>query len=270
MAQTRAPSFFPMQISYSIQLLASRVAHRLHRMALERQQILDAVRDLKRDLAQGNEQRTGYVDHYTEETEIAVRERYRRDFASSVQSEPVFRARHVRGLVERFVPQGSTVLNFGCSYGWLEGNLPNHKPVGIDRSEKAMALNREEFPHAQFVAGDVFDYLRSNRIDAFCHVNACTYFMPKFISRLYAAAREAGAKWIIAWEPSGISRQTNRYYTYDTEDRPPVVFRGPMLLNNYPRLMQDAGYALVHHEILKPPHPHRDFRSACFIGQIAL
>lgn len=128
--------------------------------------------------------------------------------------------------------------------------------------------NRIEFPGSRFVAGDVFDFLRDHRIDALLHINVGVYFLPALIGKLYAAAREAGARYLIAFEPSGISRQTNRYYSYGPTPSPSVVFRGPMLLHNYPNLMLEQGFEIVHQELVRPPHPDGDFRSAFFLSKV--
>ena len=226
-----------------------------------------AIRNLRADLAADRLNRTGYVDHYTEARELLVWANYEKAFASAELSEPVFRARYVRDLIRERIPKGSTVLNFGCSYGWLEGELSSdYRAVGIDRSTTAAERNREAFPKARFVAGDVFHSLRGEKIDVFCHINAGTYFLPRFISRLYAAAAEAGARYLVAFEPSGRSRQTGEHFEYSTEPRDSVVFRGPMLLNNYPQLMRAAGFEIAHEAVLHPPHPQKDFRSVCFMS----
>ena len=248
---------------YTLRLILSKIAYRIHLLAMEREQIHKSVANLKKDLKEGNLHRTDYVDHYDEQHELEVWEKYRAMIVSGQEIEITFRLRYVRDRIKELPV--SRVLDFGCSYGWLEGQIPGM--IGIDRSEEAMRRNRAEFPNNEFVVGDVFECLSSHKIDAFCHINVGTYFLPTFIAKLYAAARDSGAEYLIAFEPSGISRQTNRYYNYTTEPQDSVVFRGPMLLNNYPQLMKDAGYSLVHSAILKPPHPHADYRSACFIAR---
>jgi hypothetical protein len=157
---------------------------------VERRENAAAVLNLAIDLASGNEKRTGYKDHYTEDRELKVWSNYATAFTSSAPSEPVFRAHYVRDRIREFVPKGTTVLNFGCSYGWLEGQLTEYNMVGIDRSEAAMDRNREIF-QGQFVAGDVFEYMASNPIDVLCHINVGTYFLPRFLSRLYATEKQA-------------------------------------------------------------------------------
>ncbi len=259
----RAPLF-----EFLMRKLLSHIAYKIRRYPIERRENLEAIRNLKIDLAAGNEERTGYVDHYTDAVELDVWERYREAFMASELSEPVFRATYVRDLIRKSIPAGSTVLNFGCSYGWLEGQLSEYNMIGLDRSDEAMRKNRHLFPKATFIAGDMFDILGKTKIDAFCHINIGVYFLPKKIARIYAAARLAGATNIICFEPSGVSRQTGRYYEYSDSQQDPAVFRGPMLLNNYPHIMREAGFSVIHSDILHPPHPQPDFRSACFVGML--
>jgi SAM-dependent methyltransferase len=255
-----------MGLTFVLRRRVAEIAYKIRRYPIERRENAAAVRNLAIDLAAGNEFRTGYTDHYTDDRELKVWENYERAFASGEPSEPVFRARYVRDRIREFVPKGLTILNFGCSYGWLEGQLAEYRMVGIDRSETAMRRNRQKFK-ADFIAGDIFDHLATARVDALCHINVGTYFLPRFISKIYGAATAAGAQYIIAFEPSGRSRQTGQYFDYSTEPRETVVFRGPMLLNNYPALMREAGFSVLHSDILRPPHPNRDFRSFCAIAK---
>ena len=262
----KTPALWPSWLVYRIRLTIQKVAYRLHVLALERANVHAAVKNLHNDLKLGNTVRTGYVDHYSEQTELAVRERYKALFDSGQETEVTFRARYVRDRIRQFIPPNATLLNFGCSYGWLEHQVPGM--IGIDRSEASMQFNRVEFPQTTFIAGDVFEFLQHNRIDGLVHINIGVYFLPTFISKLYAAAKAAGARYLIGFEPSGISRETNSYYTYDLSLRQSVLFRGPMLLHNYPRLMLDAGFEVIHAEVVRPPHPENDYRSAFFLSKL--
>jgi len=252
-------------LRYRVREAIQKVAFYLHLLAMERTDVNSAVKNLRNDLEQGRAVRTGYVDHYSEETEVGVRERYKAQFDGGQDTEVTFRARYVRDRIREFIPPNAVLLNFGCSYGWLESQIPGM--TGIDRSEASMARNRLEFPQSTFVAGDVFEYLRDHRIDGLVHISIGVYFLPAFMSRLYAAARAAGARYLLGFEPSGISRETGGYFDYDLAARRSVVFRGPMLLHNYPNLMLEAGFEVLHAEILRPPHPNDDFRSAFFLGR---
>jgi hypothetical protein len=174
----------------------------------------------------------------------------------------------------------ASVVNFGCSYAWLEAEVarrfPNVRVVGIDRSETAMVWNRRDFPmpNIEFVvAKDIFDVIRDDpkifHDAVFVHVNTAGYFLPGFLERLYEAVHAAGAAFVVGWEPAGLSRQTNAYYRYSFEPQDSVVFRGPMLIHNYPYLLRKAGFDTVRAELAVPPHPHPDFRSISWTARRA-
>lgn len=222
------------------------------------------------------------MDHYTEEHELDTWNKYKQQFANSTPeaNEVVFRAFHVRDKILKLIRSDSkikNVVNFGCSYGWLEHQLalsaPNVHIWGIDRSVQAMELNRCEFglPNCSFVATDIFDFIlnTTSAINnaVFCHINIGVYFLPEFIKKLYDAVYSAGGIYLLNFEPSGFSRQIHDYYHYSLRPKDPVVFRGVMLLNNYPNLMQASGFEVISGELVTPPHPHPDFRSVTFIAR---
>jgi SAM-dependent methyltransferase len=272
------------RLALSARRLWGALAHRLVRAALEHKEIGETISRLRGDLAAGNVVRSGYVDHYTEAHELAVWYKYRRGFAreTPATNEVVFRAHRIRDEIGRLLEGGtsSSVVNFGCSYAWLEAQVakqyPRARVVGIDRSETAMELNRAEFPppNLEFVtAADIFDLIRDDprmfHGAIFVHVNTAGYFLPRFLERLYGAVHAAGAAFVVGWEPAGLSRQTNAYYRYSFEPQDSVVFRGPMLIHNYPHLLRKAGFDVVRAELAQPPHPHPDFRSITFTAQRA-
>jgi hypothetical protein len=270
------------ELRYLGNRIASSVAARVIAYADERNQVAQAVKFLQQDLISGAMVRSGYVDHYDEKNEVAVWKRYQGNLANEdVQSsEVVFRASYVLNQLRHLISQNpdvKRVINIGCSYGWLEGQVakdfPNINIVGIDRSQVAMNLNREEFcfSNIDFVADD-FRLFFERHPEVFsdsivCHLNFGVYFLPNLLADLYRKAYVGGAKYILVFEPSGISRQTHKHFCYDLNKKNPVVFRGPMLLNNYPAIFDDAGFRTIFSAQLRPPHPHRDFRSVCFIGE---
>lgn len=236
---------------------------------------------MKKDLETGASVRSGYIDHYDDQAELAVWKRYKATYLSksSETSEVVFRAKYVRNVVLDMLaknPRIKTVVNIGCSYGWLESEIARStstvKVYGIDRSEEAMEQNRGEFSidNLEFIAGDFHSVVQRRpeilRNAIVCHVNFGVYFLPKFLLSIYQAAFEGGAESIVLFEPSGISRQMHRHYTYSLAMKDSWVFRGPMLLNNYPALLDTSGFSIVYADQLKPPHPNSDFRSVCFVA----
>ena len=94
-------------------------------LAIERKEMIDLISNLGKDLRGGNVIRTGYVDHYTGEKELETWRKYKAEFAEERvgTSEVVFRAVHVREVLLDLIgndPRVENVVNFGCSYGWLE------------------------------------------------------------------------------------------------------------------------------------------------------
>lgn len=77
---------------------------------------------------------------------------------------------------------------------------------------------------------------------------------------LYKACYENNIKTILCLEPIGFSRTKNSFYKFSFEPCDSVVFRGPLLIHNYPNLLLEAGYECVDVEALKYPHPHEDIR----------
>jgi hypothetical protein len=144
-----------------------------------------------------------------------------------------------------------------------------HETFGVDRNEEARRLNELAFPGPTFLAADIFEFLGSRRFDGgvFATINTATYFLPAFLNRLYGQVRDQGFRYVVVWEPSPVSRITARWYPYSTNEQPPWVARGPMLLNNYPALLKRAGFKVIRQSIENPPHPHPDFRSAFFLAE---
>ena len=265
-----------------VRLLLSKAAYRLYSLGFERQETIEAIANLQRDLAANSAIRTGYVDHYTESQELATWRKYKGEFLrrSKEGSEVVFRAVAVRDELLKLIENDrriQNVVNFGCAYGWLEGEVASRcaevKVWGIDRSESAMSLNRNEFGFANcsFVAGEILEFMKGNsaavRNGILCHVNIGVYFLPSFLTELYRAACAGGCLYVVVFEPSGVSEQSGEYYRYSFGVEESVVFRGPMLLHNYPNLLERAGYEVIGARLYAPPHAHKDFRSVMFIGR---
>lgn len=269
-------------LKHKLRSLISKICFRAYRLAKVRLETLNSINNLNRDLRDGALHRSGYTDHYSESTELAVLARYKNDYSknTSENSEVVFRANHVLKIASTLIkrdPEIKNLVNFGCSYGWLENQISLHHPHvqawGVDRSREAMRINSDELGRTNcfFIASDIFEFIEKHP-DAlknciFLHINIGVYFLPTFIKKLYSTLHAAGARHVIAFEPSGISHEINNYFTYSLSPKKTVVFRGPMLINNYPQLLQEAGFDLEKAELLRPPHPQQDFRSACFVAR---
>jgi len=69
-------------------------------------------------------------------------------------------------------------------------------------------------------------------------------------------------------ESSGLSRETLEPFDFSYEKRDSVWFRSMMFIHNYPELLRNAGYELIHWECLKTAHPHPDLRVLAFIAKL--
>lgn len=253
---------------------ALRLSHLIYRAGEQRNEAAKAQLQLERDIAADRLDRVIH-DHYLG----GAREKdhwlvYKKKFSSNDinSDEVVFRNQIIRDKVIALHPH--RFLNFGCLYGWLEDELGRAgiDAHGIDRSDDTRELNEQEFRVGKYHAADIFTFLEQTRSltpgAMLAHINTGVYFLPKFLTRLYKTAYDAGVESILVWEPWGRSRIDGEYQTVHPDiDLPPKVFRGPMVLHNYARLLKLAGYAnLVHSEILRPPHPHPDYRSVFLIA----
>lgn len=256
----------------SLWYFALRASHYIYRAGEQRDEALKSLLQLRQDMAEDREDRTvhdGYAGGAGEKSKWLV---YKDLFASPVSNEKYFRNHMIRDKVIALRPQ--RFLNFGCLYGWLENELAQAgiESHGIDRSEETKKLNEQEFSFGKYHAGDIFSFLEQNpeltRGAMLATINTAVYFLPKFLTRLFDTAYRAGVESILLWEPWGRSRIDGKYQTIDPAvDLPPKIFRGPMLMHNYARLLKLSGYGdIVHNEIVKPPHPHPDFRSAFLIA----
>ena len=88
-----------------------------------------------------------------------------------------------------------------------------------------------------------------------------------FIKKLYSAAEKAGFKYIIGFEPLGISRQTKEAYVFSLDQQPSVAYRGHAFIHNYPELAQEAGYSFIKSGLIKTGHAHEDYRIVYFFSE---
>lgn len=63
------------------------------------------------------------------------------------------------------IPQGSVVLELGCSTGDLLNAVKPSKGIGVDFSPKAIELARAKYPHLEFHEADVIDFKPGVDID---------------------------------------------------------------------------------------------------------
>ena len=231
------------------------------------------ISNLKNDIYDKKSIRT-YSDHYTKEHEIKKYIEYKRSFNTEEKSNEIkFRNNYVRSEIEHL--DFNYFINYGTMYGWLENKLSEtHKVIGLDRSEENQKLNREEFGKNIFeVSDNIFSYLENKREicnrSCFSMINIGTYFTPEYLRNLFEFLHTMDFKYVSIFEPYGFSIQTLSYYNPDeNKDKDSVIFRGELILHNYPRLLKNAGFKITKQEILKPPHPTDPlFRSIYILGE---
>ncbi len=256
--------------------------YRAYEKCIQREEINNSKKMLKSDLENGSFNRT-IEDHYSEENDRKVWLRYKNDYdtSSPKSSEIYYRASKILGSINEILlkdKEVKSVFNFGSTYGWLENEIaefnPDCKVFGFDRRKVTKDLNDSVFKkeNLEFVFDmDIHDYVNKNqdklKDSIFIHSNIGVYFLPKFLDKLYALLFEYGVKYIVIWEPSGISRVTNNYYQYSTKEQNPEIFRSVMVLNNYPNLLFKNNFECIKGKIERPPHGHSDFRSLHLISK---
>ncbi len=221
----------------------------------------------------------GYDD---ELTEIAVAVTYQKEVEHGLENSSGESAKLYEHAVSTLSgilskdPSVKSVVNFGVSYAYVDSLLARKYPhvnfVGIDRSHFTRCLNEACFCHLsnmRFVAADIFDYLSTKTFEdgVFFHCRTLTVLPPRFIEKLYLAAKSAGFKYIVGMEPMGISRQTGEPYEFSFEQRPSVVYRGIMCIHNYPEILRKAEYEVQSIELLKTGHEQSDYRILSFVAQ---
>ena len=76
----------------------------------------------------------------------------------SISAWSLRRAEAIEAILRSLNLDRPAILDFGCGNGWFTERLSNFgQATGIDLSQKAMARARALFPHATFLAGDLFE-----------------------------------------------------------------------------------------------------------------
>lgn len=170
----------------------------------------------------------------------------------------------------------SIFLNFGINLAHIDTVLADRFPqvqfIGIDRSKLTKAFNEINYPskdNLELIAGDIFDLLTNRDFGGgiFFHMRTLTFLPKQFNSTLLAEARESGFKYLVGFEPMGISRQTGKAYEFSLEPTASVAYRGHAFIHNYPELYHQAGYNVIESGLLKTDHAHEDYRIVYFIAE---
>jgi len=221
---------------------------------------------------------------YTDELhELNVAKYYREQLLLNdlnEKSESLELYKNVIAEVSKFLtvnPSIKKVINFGVSYGHVDSELaklfPNVSFVGIDRSKLTQQFNQELFggiKNLSFVAGDIFQYLDSadQQGSVLLHMRTCGCLPKSFMEKLYMKSHDLGVKFVVGFEQTGLSRQTNAPYNYTEADQESVVFRIYMQIHNYPGILKKQGYEIERSELIKTRHADEDFRILSFTGRL--
>ncbi len=79
------------------------------------------------------------------------------------------RNRFYQRTIERqfafIIPEGSTVLELGCSTGDLLNSVKPGRGIGVDFSESVLQIAREKYPHLEFHLADAISFRPDTEID---------------------------------------------------------------------------------------------------------
>ena len=168
-------------------------------------------------------------------------------------------------------------LNFGINLAHIDNLLAEKFPeinfIGIDRSKLTKAFNETLFPpkrNLELIAGDIFELLSTRDFNGgvFFHMRTCTFLPSGFLQELYSAVRKAGFRYIVGFEPMGISRQTGMPYVFSLDRQESVAYRGHAYIHNYPNYLLENGFSVAHSELIKTGHAHEDYRIVNFVAEL--
>jgi hypothetical protein len=167
-------------------------------------------------------------------------------------------------------------VNFGVSFAYVDSLLakqfPSVKFMGVDRSILTKRYNEFIFgslANLSFEATDIRSFLAKEKAKngLFFHARTATYVAKPMLEDIYAAARDGGYHFIVGFEPFGISRITRRPYDFSITDQDSLAYLHDMIIHNYPAILINQGYELVHLNVLKIHHDHADLRQLEFVAK---
>ena len=170
----------------------------------------------------------------------------------------------------------SKFFNLGVCYPYIDSELAKKFPetsfIGIERTEILPMLNNHFFKHHQnleSISGDLFEYLSNKNFQnsIFFHARTLTLMSKSFVERVYKSAAKSEFSIIFGNEQVGVSRSTGLPYCFSFTDQPSQIYRKRMFMHNYPAILENCGYQLIHATLLKTEHPDPDYRIFSFIAQ---
>lgn len=182
-------------------------------------------------------------------------------------------------LIGQCVEGADKLVNFGCGYPILElealKRFPDLQIYGLDRYPEITALNAEHFGavsnRLHFITSGEFlacanskpDFLRGAIIH---HTYTMIFMTERFMYDFYKALHLAGVEYITCLEFTGLSRETLTYFEHSHRYTPSAYFLGDYAMHNYPHMMAEAGYEVVHAEARRR-ETNAEWREVAFVGK---
>jgi len=214
----------------------------------------------------------GYVD---EEEDIRVAKYYFKRFNdTNFKIRPIedyILYEHSISELSKIIQSGDVekVVNFGVCWGYIDDLLAESFPevdfIGIDRSPAVKKFNDGLFhkPNLSFLACDIMDYLdgeTSLETTLFWHQRIGALLPQDFVEILYAELCRKKVKYIVGFEPHGISMALDDYFMMcPNNHKESVHFRSGMYSHNYMGILNDSGYRLSRCGYLKTAHKDSDY-----------
>jgi len=158
-------------------------------------------------------------------------------------------------------PEVKRIVNVGCNYGILDYKLalkyPNYYFIGVDLMHGGIDANKKKFKsqNLEYRQGYALDMLKKNQLsgDLLFHCSTLTKMYPLELKSYFLSARKSGFRFIILNEP--VWRfQKDAFYNFDKEtDSQPID--GFNFIHNYPRMLIDCGYDILHFNVFYFNHP---------------
>jgi SAM-dependent methyltransferase len=103
-------------------------------------------------------------------------------FYDSIMVDPRPKSRHVLRVIDKYLPEASSLLELGCGTGAVLAGLSSLPSLtGLDRSPEMLAIAREKVPRARLREGDIATFDIGERFDVVMCVFDTLNHLPSFI-----------------------------------------------------------------------------------------
>lgn len=162
-----------------------------------------------------------------------------------------------------------TVLNFGVFCAVPDFNValryPGIKFIGVDREKSTKKLNEAAFKasNISFHALDMLEIIYEGKSEVrefikkivdenpelmIFHARTATLIYPEALTRFYKSCAQLGVKYIGLYENMSLSRSEMKYYDFEDLPQDSIPYYSIMMIHNYKKYLQDAGYEIVEKE----------------------